>query len=224
MDGTIKEEVKEFAGTDISPRAKGKVNEIREVDLSIVKYLTGKGLVFASDKYLHSYPHCWRCDTPLLNYATSSWFVAVTKIKAKSLELAKQIRWSPEHMKEGRFGKWLSGARDWSISAPGVIEEVQSRMSMKAPLMAEAATDAAGAASMADGEDSVDVTDVLKNRIDTIGLSTRTLNALTAANIRTVGGVARKHVADLLEIDGIGDKGITEIRDALGALGLSLKE
>ena len=116
MDGTIKEEVKEFAGTDISPRAKGKVNEIREVDLSIVKYLTGKGLVFASDKYLHSYPHCWRCDTPLLNYATSSWFVAVTKIKAKSLELAKQIRWSPEHMKEGRFGKWLSGARDWSIS------------------------------------------------------------------------------------------------------------
>ncbi len=111
-----------------------------------------------------------------------------------------------------------------SISAPGVIEEVQSRMSMKAPLMAEAATDAAGAASMTESEDSVDVTDVLKNRIDTIGLSTRTLNALTAANIRTVGGVARKHVADLLEIDGIGDKGITEIRDALGALGLSLKE
>lgn len=116
MDGTIKEEVKEFAGTDISPRAKGKVSEIREVDLSIVKYLTGKGLVFSSDKYLHSYPHCWRCDTPLLNYATSSWFVAVTKIKEKSLDLAKQIRWSPEHMKEGRFGKWLSGARDWSIS------------------------------------------------------------------------------------------------------------
>ncbi|MBP7811444.1 MAG: isoleucine--tRNA ligase, partial [Candidatus Moranbacteria bacterium] len=116
MDGTIKEEVTEFSGTDISPRAKGKVGEIREADLSIVKYLTGKGLVFSSDKYLHSYPHCWRCDTPLLNYATSSWFVAVTKIKEKSLDLAKQIRWSPEHMKEGRFGKWLSGARDWSIS------------------------------------------------------------------------------------------------------------
>lgn len=116
MDGTIKEEVKEFAGIEISPRAKGKVNEIREADLFIVKYLTGKGLVFASEKYLHSYPHCWRCDTPLLNYATSSWFVAVTKIKEKSLDLAKKIRWSPEHMKEGRFGKWLSGARDWSIS------------------------------------------------------------------------------------------------------------
>ncbi len=116
MDGTIKEEVVAFANMDISPRAKGKVNEIREADLTIVKYLSEKGFVFASEKYLHSYPHCWRCDTPLLNYATSSWFVAVTKIKDKSLELAKQIHWSPEHMKEGRFGKWLSGARDWSIS------------------------------------------------------------------------------------------------------------
>ncbi len=116
MDGTIKEEVMAFANMDISPRAKGKVNEIREADLTIVKYLTEKGLVFLSEKYLHSYPHCWRCDTPLLNYATSSWFVSVTKIKEKSLELAKQIHWSPEHMKEGRFGKWLSGARDWSIS------------------------------------------------------------------------------------------------------------
>ncbi len=116
MDGTIKEEVMAFANMEISPRAKGKVNEIREADLSIVKYLTEKGLVFSSEKYLHSYPHCWRCDTPLLNYATSSWFVSVTKIKEKSLELAKQIHWSPEHMKEGRFGKWLSGARDWSIS------------------------------------------------------------------------------------------------------------
>ena len=70
----------------------------------------------------------------------------------------------------------------------------------------------------------VDVTDVLKNRIDAIGLSTRTLNALTAANIRTVGGIARKHVSDLLEIDGIGDKGIVEIKDALSAFDLSLKE
>jgi isoleucyl-tRNA synthetase len=116
MDGTIKEEVTAFANLDISPRAKQKVNEIREADLSIVKYLTEQGSVFASEKYLHSYPHCWRCDTPLLNYATSSWFVAVTKIKEKSLELAKQTNWSPEHIKEGRFGKWLSGARDWSIS------------------------------------------------------------------------------------------------------------
>lgn len=73
-------------------------------------------------------------------------------------------------------------------------------------------------------EDDVDVTDVLKTRIDGIGLSTRTLNALSAANIRTVGGIARKHKNDLLEIDGIGDKGIQEIRDALLVFGLAIKE
>jgi len=109
-----------------------------------------------------------------------------------------------------------------SISAAGAIEEVQSRMSTKAPQILDSATDEAVATSS--DEENIDVTDVLKSRIDTIGLSTRTLNALTAANIRTVGGIARKHVADLLEIDGIGDKGITEIKEALGSLDLSLKE
>ncbi|KKS53006.1 MAG: Isoleucine-tRNA ligase, partial [Candidatus Magasanikbacteria bacterium GW2011_GWC2_42_27] len=74
------------------------------------------GKLFAKKKYEHSYPHCWRCDTPLLNYATDSWFVDVTKVKKTALKLAEDINWSPAHMKEGRFGKWLEGARDWSIS------------------------------------------------------------------------------------------------------------
>jgi isoleucyl-tRNA synthetase len=82
----------------------------------MVKYLEQKELLFSSEKYAHSYPHCWRCDTALLNYATSSWFVAVEKIKPKLLKLAKKINWSPKHIKEGRFGQWLDGARDWSIS------------------------------------------------------------------------------------------------------------
>jgi len=116
MDGTFKPETGEFAGLDLKPRAKNKPEEIREADLTIVKYLDKKGLLFASEKYEHSYPHCWRCDTALLNYATSSWFVAVEKIKPKLLKTAKKINWSPEHIKEGRFGQWLEGARDWSIS------------------------------------------------------------------------------------------------------------
>ena len=116
MDGTFKEEAGEFAGLDLKPRAKDKPEEIREADLTIVKYLEQKGLLFSSEKYNHSYPHCWRCDTALLNYATSSWFVAVEKIKSKLLKTAKKIKWSPEHIKEGRFGQWLVGARDWSIS------------------------------------------------------------------------------------------------------------
>lgn len=109
-----------------------------------------------------------------------------------------------------------------SISSSSVIEEVQSRMSTKSPVFIDESSQESD--SSTDSEDNVDVTDVLKNRIDTIGLSTRTLNALAAANIRTVGGIARKHVNDLLQIDGIGDKGITEIKEALAALDLSLKE
>ncbi|MCX6718167.1 MAG: isoleucine--tRNA ligase [Candidatus Staskawiczbacteria bacterium] len=116
MDGTFKEETGEFAGLDLKPRAKDKPEEIREADLTIVKYLEEKGLLFKYEKYEHSYPHCWRCDTALLNYATSSWFVAVEKIKSILLKTAKKIHWVPTHIKEGRFGQWLEGARDWSIS------------------------------------------------------------------------------------------------------------
>ncbi len=109
-----------------------------------------------------------------------------------------------------------------SVSAQESIDEVQSRMAMKSPAMMESIE--SEMSTTEEGENDVDVTDVLKNRIDSIGLSTRTLNALSAANIRTVGGIARKHVADLLEIDGIGDKGITEIKEALAAFDLSLKD
>lgn len=111
MDGTMKPEVTDFAGKP----AKSK-EDPQAMDIEIIKYLAKQGTLFAKEKYEHSYPHCWRCDTPLLNYATSSWFVSVTKIKPEMLELAKNINWSPAHIKEGRWGKWLEGARDWSIS------------------------------------------------------------------------------------------------------------
>ncbi len=116
MDGTFKDEMVKFAGLDLKPRAKSKPEEIREADLAIVRFLEKKRLLFEYKKYEHSYPHCWRCDTALLNYATSSWFVAVEKIKPLLLKTAKKINWSPAHIKEGRFGQWLEGARDWSIS------------------------------------------------------------------------------------------------------------
>jgi len=111
MDGLIKKEADEFVGMSVKP-----LDDHMKTDIEIIRYLAKNGLLFSKEKYEHSYPHCWRCDTPLINYATSSWFVAVIKIKEKALELAKEINWSPEHMKEGRFGNWLEGARDWSIS------------------------------------------------------------------------------------------------------------
>ncbi len=68
------------------------------------------------ETYDHAYPHCWRCREPLIYMAVSSWFVAVTKFKHRMLELNQQIEWTPQHVKDGQFGKWLENARDWSIS------------------------------------------------------------------------------------------------------------
>jgi isoleucyl-tRNA synthetase len=116
LDGVFYKDLGDLAGLDVKPRAKGKPEEIREADLTIVKDLKKRGLVFNSEKYDHSYPHCWRCDTALINFVTSAWFVAVTKIKTEALKQAKEINWFPDHIKVGRFGKWLHGARDWSIS------------------------------------------------------------------------------------------------------------
>ena len=69
-----------------------------------------------SETYDHSYPHCWRCRNPLIYKAVSSWFVEVTAFRDRMVELNEQITWVPEHVKHGQFGKWLSNARDWSIS------------------------------------------------------------------------------------------------------------
>ncbi len=111
LDGYFKEEVVDFKGLNVKPSG-----DHMSTDIEIIKYLASKSLLFSKEKYEHSYPHCWRCDTPLINYATSSWFVNVVKIKDDLLREAKKINWSPDYLKEGRFGKWLEGARDWSIS------------------------------------------------------------------------------------------------------------
>jgi len=110
-DGTFKPEVTDFVGLHVKP-----IEDIQATDVEIIKYLANNNKLFAKHKLEHSYPHCWRCDTPLLNYATDSWFVAVNKIKDRALANAEKINWSPEHIKDGRFGKWLENARDWSIS------------------------------------------------------------------------------------------------------------
>lgn len=101
----------EVAGVPV--KAKG---EYSTVDIQIIKWLAHHGKLFSKEKLVHSYPHCWRCDTPLLNYATMSWFVRVSEVTESLLKNNREIRWVPENMKEGRFGKWLEGARDWAIS------------------------------------------------------------------------------------------------------------
>lgn len=111
IDGVFTGEVSDFAGLPVKPK-----EDPTKTDVEIIKWLAKQGKLFAKEKIEHSYPHCWRCDTPLLNYATSSWFVRVAELKDDLLATNQQISWVPEHMKDGRFGKWLEGARDWAIS------------------------------------------------------------------------------------------------------------
>lgn len=75
-----------------------------------------RAVVLRHETYDHSYPHCWRCRNPLIYKAVSSWFVRVTAFRDRMVELNEQITWVPEHIRDGQFGKWLAGARDWSIS------------------------------------------------------------------------------------------------------------
>ncbi len=88
----------------------------KDTDIEILKSLQAAGKIFKKENITHSYPHCWRCDTPLLNYATTSWFVNVPKIKDELVAANNQVHWVPEHVGTNRFGNWLEGARDWAIS------------------------------------------------------------------------------------------------------------
>ncbi|MCR4325348.1 MAG: isoleucine--tRNA ligase [Patescibacteria group bacterium] len=116
MDGSFKPEVKDgLGGMEVKP--KGEDNVRLAADIAVLKYLKVNNLLFGDKENItHPYPHCWRCDSPLLNYATSSWFVKIEAQKGEILKNARPISWSPAHIKEGRWGKWLEGARDWSIS------------------------------------------------------------------------------------------------------------
>jgi isoleucyl-tRNA synthetase len=82
----------------------------------VIRDLKEQGVVLRHETYDHSYPHCWRTGTPLIYRAVSSWFVQVTAIKQRMLELNQEIDWTPEHLRDGSFGKWLANARDWTIS------------------------------------------------------------------------------------------------------------
>ena len=111
MDGKFVAEVTDFAGQEVKP-----ADDPAKTDRKVIDWLKEKKKLFSQESYSHAYPHCWRCDAPLLNYATSSWFVAVEKIKEKMIKNNSKTEWVPGHIRDGRFGNWLEGARDWAIS------------------------------------------------------------------------------------------------------------
>jgi isoleucyl-tRNA synthetase len=105
--GRFRADVSELVGMRV--RAK-------ETDDAIFKYLDTHGLRLKTEQYSHEYPHCWRCDTALIYYARESWFIAMSRLREKLLRENNRINWIPPHFKEGRFGEWLRGVKDWAIS------------------------------------------------------------------------------------------------------------
>ena len=110
-EGKFVATVRDFAGISVKPKGNP-----RETDEKVAALLKERGLLFAQEKIKHSYPHCWRCDTPLLNWAATSWFVKVSALKSKLLKQNAKIGWTPEHVGEGRFNNGLQSAPDWAIS------------------------------------------------------------------------------------------------------------
>ena len=103
--GCFTEEVTDWAGINVL-----------EANAGIIKQLRDTGQLVRHDSYTHNYPHCWRTDTPIIYKAMPSWYVKVTDIRDRLLETNQEINWVPSHIRDGRFGMWLEGARDWSIS------------------------------------------------------------------------------------------------------------
>jgi len=99
---------------EIVPKWKGIF--VKDAEREIIEDLKERQLLFKTEKISHSYPFCWRCDSPLLYYGINSWFIEVSKARDKMVKINKKINWEPKHIRDGRFGKWLEGAKDWSLS------------------------------------------------------------------------------------------------------------
>lgn len=117
LQGKFRPEMREFAGMYVKNEyyATGEAPE-KSVDVQIAIKLKEENKAFRVQKYVHSYPHCWRTDKPVLYYPLDSWFVKVTDKKERLIELNKTINWQPKSTGEGRFGKWLENLNDWNLS------------------------------------------------------------------------------------------------------------
>jgi isoleucyl-tRNA synthetase len=104
-DGTYDERIGPYAG-----------RWVKDADPDLVEDLRRRGRIYRAETYLHSYPHCWRCGTPLLYYAKPSWYIATSERKDRLLAANETVNWYPEHVKHGRFGNWLEGNVDWALS------------------------------------------------------------------------------------------------------------
>ena len=105
LDGTYDERIGPYAG-----------RWVKDADADLIEDLRRRGRLLRAEHYEHSYPHCWRCGTPLLYYAKPSWYIATSQIKDRLLAANETVNWHPEHVKHGRFGNWLEDNVDWALS------------------------------------------------------------------------------------------------------------
>jgi isoleucyl-tRNA synthetase len=104
-DGTYDERIGRYGG-----------RFVKDADQDLIEDLRARGRLLRAESYEHSYPHCWRCSTPLLYYAKPSWYIATTRLRDELLAANEQVTWHPEHIKHGRFGRWLENNVDWALS------------------------------------------------------------------------------------------------------------
>src|SRR5262249_29206065 len=105
LEGKYDERIKGYAG-----------RSVRDANPDLVEDLRKSGRLFRAEDYEHSYPHCWRCGTPLLYYAKPSWYIATSQLRDRLLAANATVDWHPEHVKDGRFGRWLENNVDWALS------------------------------------------------------------------------------------------------------------
>ncbi len=115
--GRFTTEVPDYAGRQVFEANPAVIADLKSGSGPLARVdVAQRCVVLRHETYEHSYPHCWRCRNPLIYKAVSSWFVRVTEFRDRMVELNQEITWVPDHIKDGQFGKWLAGARDWSIS------------------------------------------------------------------------------------------------------------
>ena len=114
--GRMKPETGKFAGMRCKPTQKEIEEGAISCDPEVLKDLDERGILFAAPKVEHDYPHCWRCETPLIYYARESWFIKMTAVRDDLVNNNKEINWVPPTMGEKRFGNWLENIQDWAIS------------------------------------------------------------------------------------------------------------
>ncbi|WP_182354191.1 isoleucine--tRNA ligase [Flaviflexus huanghaiensis] len=114
--GVFTSAVSDYEGMQVFEANMPIIRDLRDGTGSMERRGEDRPVLVRQASYVHSYPHCWRCREPLIYKAVTSWFVSVTKFRDRMVELNEDITWVPDHIKHGQFGKWLEGARDWSIS------------------------------------------------------------------------------------------------------------